>query len=164
MYSASKTRTQTSTCTQSRVDAVLDVFCGDLAAFIARELISRDRAVDWLRDLSAVLVMEALERFQVKVTFPGGRVIGLDYEVADDGRIQSSDECGGFSLASFPEGVTLTLVVRWRTGAPRFEEARRFLRERGWGPASMLEAEGAPDRAYAEGGYGVYRRTIGEWL
>jgi hypothetical protein len=27
----------------------------------------------------------------------------------------------------------------------------------------MLEASGSPDRAYAEGGYGLYRRMIGEW-
>ncbi len=163
MYSASKTRTQTSTCTRSRVEAVLDIFLGDLVAFISRGLISRDRAAEWLRDLQDILVMEAVERFQVKVDFPGGGVSGLDYEVADDGRIQSSDPCGGFSLASFPDDVRLTLVVRWRTGAPRYEEARRLLRERGWGPATMLDAEGGPDRAYAEGGYGVYRRTIGEW-
>jgi hypothetical protein len=167
MYAATKTRTRTatssSTCTKSRVETVLDLFCGDLAAFIARGLMTREVAVGWLRDLSDVLVFEAVERFQVKVTLPSGGKLALDYEVSDDGRIRNSDASGGFSSTSIPAGSSFAVVVRWRANAPRFEAARKLLRDRGWGAGSMLDAEGTPDRAYSEDGYGVYRRMIGNW-
>jgi hypothetical protein len=167
MYAATKTQTRTasssSTCTKSRVEVVLDLFCGDLAAFIARGLMTREVAADWLRDLSDVLVFEAVERFQVKVTLPSRRTIALDYEVSDDGRIRNSDASGGFSTTSIPAGSSLAVVLRWRANAPRIEAARKLLRERGWGVGSMLDAAGTPDRAYSEGGYGVYRRMIGDW-
>lgn len=167
MHAATKiqtrTATGTSTCTKSRIEAVLDLFCGDLAAFIARGLITRDVAADWLRDLTDVLAFEAIERFQIKATLPSGRNLALDYEVSDDGRIRNSDSSGGFSTTAIPAGSSLTVVVRWRVGAPRIEAARKLLRERGWGVGSMLDAAGGPDRTYSEGGYGVYRRMIGEW-
>jgi hypothetical protein len=167
MYAVTKTRTHTatstSTCTKSRVEAVLDLFCGDLCAFIARDLMSRDRATHWLRDLTDVLVLEAVERFQVKITTPSGHERALDYEVSDDGQIRGSSASGGFSTVSIPSGSSLALVVRWRADAPHVEAARRLLRERGWGPGTVLDATGSPDRAYAEGGYGVYRRMIGGW-
>lgn len=164
MYAtASKTRSATSTCTATRVDAVLDLFLGDVAAFIARGLVSRERATDWLRDLVDVLLLEAVERFQIKVTLPSGAQIGLDYTVSDDGSIAGSDGCGGFSTHWIPANASLTLVIRWRTSAPKYEEARALLRARGWGPATILDASGASDRTFAKDGYGLHRRTIGEW-
>src|ERR1051326_6982382 len=117
MYAVSKTQsrttTSTSTCTKSRVEAVLDLFCGDLCGFIARGLMDRDRAIDWLRDLSGVLILEAVERFQVKITTPNGRELALDYEVSDDGRLKNSDASGGFSTTSIPTVSGFSLVVRW---------------------------------------------------
>ena len=167
MYAVTKTQirtaTSTTTCTKSRVEAVLDLFCGDLCAFIARGLMDRERATGWLRDLTDVLVLEAVERFQIKITLPNGYELGLDYEVSDDGRLRGSNASGGFSTVSIPTGSSLALVVRWRANAPHLDAARRLLHERGWGPGSVLDATGSPDRAYAEGGYGVYRRIVGGW-
>lgn len=160
---ATQTRSSTSTCTKSRVDVILDLFCGDLVAFIARELMTRERAINWLRDLTDVLILEAVDHFQVKVTFPAGTEIGLDYEVSDDGRIKATDASGGFSTSFIPPGSLLSLVIRWRANAPRLEAAQRLLHDRGWGPAMMLGVSGAPERAYSEGGYGVYRRFAGDW-
>lgn len=167
MYATSKTLSRTvssaTTCTKSRVEAVLDLFCGDLCAFIARELMTRDCANDWLRDLGDVLELEAVERFQVKITPPGRRSFALDYEVSDDGRILNSDASGGFSTTWVPGDSELSLVVRWRPNAPRVAAARELLRSRGWGIGTMLESSGSPERAYADGGYGFYRRTLGDW-
>ena len=161
--SQTTTRSSTSTCTKSRVDAVLDLFCGDLAAFIARDIVKKDSAVSWLKDITDVLLLEAVERFQIKITLPSGKQIALDYEVADDGRVKSSDASGGFSTSSIPDGSKVTPVIKWRTSAPKFEAARKLLRDRGWGPSSMVEATGAADRAYADGGYAIIRRFAGEW-
>ena len=167
MYTATKTLTRTatisSTYTKSRVEAVLDLLCGDLTGFIARGLMSREEAVDWLRDLSDVLDFEAVERFQVQVTTPDGRRLALDYEISDDGRIRSSDSSGGFSTTSIPNGSSLAVVVRWRSNAPRIDAAQKLLRERGWGVGSVLDVTGTADRVYSDGGYGVYRRKIGDW-
>lgn len=159
----SRTRSSSSTCTAARVSAILDLFLGDLAAFLARGLMTRDSAVGWLRDLTDILVLEAVQRFQVKITFPSGNQIALDYEVFDDGRISTSDGCGGFSSHWIPAGSTVSLVVRWRAGAPKLEEARRLLHERGWGTGTMLDATGAAERTFSKEGYGVNRRIVGEW-
>lgn len=167
MYASSTTQTRTastsSTCTKSRVETVLDMFCGDLCAFIARGFLSRDNAVEWLRDLGDVLVLEVVDRFQVKITFPRGGQIALDYEVSDDGKLRGSDPSGGISTTSIPDGSDVSVVVSWRKNAPRLAAARKLLQDRGWGPGSILAATGAVDRAFAEGGYGVYRRTVGAW-
>lgn len=160
---ATQTRSSTNTCTASRVEAILDLVLGDVVAFIHRGLMTRDRALTWLSDLTDVLLLEALERFQIKLTLPDGREIGLDYEISDDGRISITDGCGGFSSYWIPDKTKVGLVVRWRTQAPNYEKARKLLVERGWGPGTMIEASGEPDRSYAKDGYGVYRRSIGAW-
>ena len=161
--SATRTRSATSTCTASRVEAVLDIFLGDVVGLIARGLVSRDRAIDWLRDLTDVLVLEAVERFQVKITLAGGQEIALDYEVSDDGQIRGGADCGGFACHWIPTNAAVRLVIRWRTDAPRYAAARELLRERGWGAATMLDASGSPERAFAKDGYGFHRRLLGEW-
>lgn len=163
MTTQTRTRAATTTTTTSRVEAVLTFFTADLVAFIANDLMKREVAVDWLRDLNDVLVFEAVERFQVKATFPSGKEIGLDYEVSDDGSIKNTDASGGFSTSGIPAGSKLGLVVRWRPKAPGLEKARELLRARGWGVGTMLEATGPADRAYSDSGYGVYRRFAGEW-
>ncbi len=165
MYAATttKTRSATSTCTKSRVETVLAVFLGDVTGFICRDLLTRERALSWKQDLTDVLQLEAVERFQVKLTLPDGTQRALDYQISDNGQISEADECGGISAHWIPAGTTLALTVRWRTGAPKLEEARRILRERGWGTGSLLEATGSPDRTYSKDGYGLYRRTVGDW-
>lgn len=160
---ATKTRSATSTCTKSRVEAILDLFLGDVAAFISRGMVSVDRAQGWLRDLSDVLMLEAVERFQLKLTLADGGEKALDYEVSDDGRIGATDGSGGFASHWIPAGSKVTLVIRWRKGAARLEEARKLLRDRGWGPATMLDASSAAERTYSKDGYGVLRRTVGNW-
>lgn len=160
---ATQTISSTSAFTKSRVEAVLSLVLGDVASFISRELMTRERAIAWLRDLTDVLELEAVKRFQVKVTFPDARQIGLDYEVVDDGRIKASDESGGFSAFFIPAGSSVALIIDLRENAPRKAEALQLLQNRGWGPGMLLEASGSPDRAYADGGYAVVRRLAGNW-
>lgn len=157
------TRSSTSTCTKSRIEAVLDLFCGDLVAFICRGILAKERSSRWLKDISDVLALEAVERFQVKVTFPSSEQVALDYQVADDGRVKQSGTSGGFSTAFIPDGSTISLHVNWRAKAPKFEQARKLLRDRGWGTGSLLVTTGAPERAYGDGGYGIERRFVGDW-
>lgn len=164
MYgTATKTRSATSTCTKSRVEAILDLFLGDVAAFVARGFLRQQSAVEWYRDLADVLLLEAVQRFQIKVTLPDGSERALDYEVSDDGRIGASDGSGGFPTHWVPSGSKLSLVLSWRTGAPKLAEARELLRARGWGVGTMLEASSAVERTYSKDGYGVYRRIVGDW-
>lgn len=157
------TRSATSTCTKSRVDAVLDLFCGDLVAFICEGLLRQETSERWLRDISDVLCLEALDRFQLKITPPGGQAIALDYRISDDGRIKGSATSGGFSTGFIPKGSTVSIVVRWRTSAPKLAEARKLLSERGWGTGTLITTTGDPERAYADGGYGLERRFAGDW-
>jgi len=165
MYSGTSTATRsaTTTCTASRVEAVLDLFLGDVVAFIARGLVTQDRAVGWLRDLRDILLLEAVERFQLKLTLPDGSERALDYEVSDDGRIGSSDGCGGFSSYWIPANSSIRLIVQWRADAPNYAEAHRLLQSRGWGPAKMLGGSSTSDRTLSNDGYGLRRRTIGDW-
>lgn len=158
-----KTRTETSTCTTSCVEAVLDLFLGDVAGFIARGLVTQQRALEWQRDLTDVLLLEAVERFQIKITLPGGRQIALDYEVSDDGSIASADGCGGFSSHWIPANATTSLVVHWRLQAPARADAWKLLQGRGWGVGSLVTATASVDRVFTKDGYGLYRRTLGEW-
>lgn len=158
-----KSRSATTTCTKSRVAAVLDVFLGDLVGLMCREVLATERAVRWVRDLGDVLVLEAVQRFQVKLTLPDGSLRALDYEVSDTGKISTSDGCGGFATYWIPKATRVGLVLEWREDAPRLAEARKLLQHRGWGTGTLLEADGAPDRAYSKDGYGFYRRTVGEW-
>jgi len=125
---------------------------------------TREIAVGWLRDLSDVLRLRGSRTVPGQGSrLPSGGKLALDYEVSDDGRIRNSDASGGFSTTSIPAGSSLAVVVRWRANAPRIEAARKLLRDRGWSIGSMLDAAGTPDRAYSEGGYGVYRRMVGDW-
>lgn len=158
-----KSASLSSTCTRSRVQEVLVNVLGDAIALQCRGLISKERLDRWDRDLTDVLLLEAVEKFQIKVTLPDGQERGIDYAVFDDGRISTSDSCGGFSVAGLPADASVSLLVRWREGAPKREEARRLLNARGWGTGSMLEAAGPSDRAYSKEGYGVNRRLIGDW-
>mgnify|MGYP001340760884 CR=1 FL=1 len=161
---SARSRSSTSTCTASRVEAVLARFLGDAAGFIARGLVSSDRAATWFRDLRDVLILEAVERFQIGITLPDGRKSALDYEVSDDGSVAQNDGCGGFATHWIPEGARVTLVILWRTHAKRYEEARKLLQDRGWGRGSMLEASSTTfERAFSQGGYSLKRRVIGEW-
>src|SRR5262245_35862941 len=122
MYTSTSTvtRAATSTCTASRVETVLDFVLGDLVAFIARGVLTQERAVDWLRDLRDILMLEAVQRFQIKVTLPDGRQLAKDYEVSDDGSIGAHDGCGGFSSHWIPANASVNLVVRWRPDAPTY--------------------------------------------
>ena len=130
MATQTQTRSATTTTTTTRVDTVLSFFTADLVGFIANDLLKKEVAIEWLRDLKDVLVLEAVERFQVKATFPSGKAIGLDYEVSDDGSIKNTDASGGFSTMGIPAGSKLGLVVRWRSTAPGLEKARELLRAR----------------------------------
>ena len=165
MYAASLTRTRSavSTCTAARVDAVLDLVLGDLVGLIARGLVSRERAADWLRDLTDVLLLQAVERFQVKISLPGGSTIGVDYEVFDDGRLRATAACGGFASHWIPWNAQVSLVVGWRHDSLNYPAARRLLQGRGWGAATLLEASGEPERVFAKDGYGFSRRMLGDW-
>jgi len=165
MHAVTQTRSRsaTSSCTESRVEATLDVFCGDLAAFICRGILARERANNWLRDLSEVLVLEAVNRFQVKVALPSGRQVALDYEVSDDGQISRADGCGGFASHWIPLNARISLVVDLRATSPNLAEASRLLESRGWGDGDILDAPGAVDRCYSKDGYGFQRRLVGEW-
>lgn len=145
------------------MDAVLDFFLGDAVALCCRGFLSKERLLDWARDLVDVLLLEAVERFQVKLTPPGGGQLALDYEVSDDGSVTGNDGCGGFSAQWLPAGTKVNLVLRWRANAPKLAEARKLLDERGWGSATMLEATGSPDRTYSKDGYGLHRRIVGNW-
>lgn len=164
MYgSATMTRSATSTCTASRVDAVLDVFFGDAIALCCRDFLSKDRLKKWGSDLVAVLLLEAVERFQIKLTLPSGEKLALDYTVSDDGSAVGADGCGGFSVHWLPAGTQVSLVISWRANAPKLAQAQKVLNDRGWGPATMLDATGATERTYSKDGYALQRRMVGSW-
>jgi hypothetical protein len=155
---------ESTTCTEARVRAVLAKVLDDFIALVTRRFLTADRAAEWCRDLLEVLIFEAVEYFELQFTLPSGSKCGVRYSISDDGTLMENRNSGGIDYYSLPEGTATTLLIHLRTGVSGRESAVAYLRERGWTfNGAALTGALTRDRAYSREGYGVVRARVGAW-
>lgn len=136
----------------------------DLTAMKNAGLITSTQVEEWHDDLLFVLLAEAGELFQIKITPPGGAVVAVEYRVADDGRSLQDSRAGGINFEQFPKGTSASLVLRYRENAPSLGRVRQYLASRGWGTnGQIVQGDAAQDRVYAKNNWGLTRGRIGDW-
>lgn len=156
------TASRTNTFTEARVRYVMAKIHDDLIVMAACNLLTYERANKWQDDLSAVLLLEAVELFQIKLARPDGAPAAVTYRLSDDGSLAEDSASGGINWYGQPKGTTANIVVRLRDGRKK-EAALAELERRGWSfNGSVLEDEGVRDRAYSVSGYGFTRNKIGK--
>ncbi len=163
-YTATATASRTNTYTEARVRYVMDKVLEDFMTIAVRGFAPFERMTAWYEDVRAVLLLEAAEFFEIQLTPPRGKKVGIRYTVIDDGSIAEDEASGGQNLYGLPNGTTVAIVIHARDDAKKRDAALAYLKRRGWSMnGTVLQDEGARDRGYSKDGYGVQRARIGNW-
>ncbi len=162
--SLTQTRSATSTMTAARVRNVMIEIAADFAGLVAAKLLTHAQLASWRDDLVYIMENEASQKFQVQLTSPGQAMRAIEYKIAADGSIRSSQTAGGLDFYSLPAGTTATLFVSLDDCAPNARAVREGLGRRGWGMNGVpVTGSATSDRSYSSEGYGVRRSLIGEF-
>jgi hypothetical protein len=157
------TASRTNTFTQARVRHVMASVFEDFIAMTFSTVLELERVQGWEADLTHVMILEALESFQIQFTKPDGTKVGVGYRVSDDGSVSENAPAGGINYYLLPKGTHVALVLHLRGHAPKRKEALAYLRRRDWAFNGRLMEAGRHDRAYSSEGYGLVRERLGTW-
>jgi len=164
MYTSTATASRTNTYTQARARYVMDKVLEDFVTIAVRGFVTIERIKRWAEDVLTVLQFEAAESFEIQLTTPRGKVVGVRYLVIDDGSITEDEASGGQNLYALPDRTQAAIVISMRDGAKKRADALQYLKRRGWSMnGTVLEDEGVRDRGYSKTGFGVERKRIGDW-
>lgn len=159
-----QTRSMTSTMTAARVRNVMVEVTADFAALAAAQFATHTQVARWREDLIYIMENEASRGFQVQLTSPGHSMRAIDYKIAADGSIRSSQSAGGLDLYGLPPNTTANLFVSLDDTMPKTAAVRETLRGQGWGMnGAAITGAATADRSYSSEGYGVRRSLIGEF-
>ena len=154
----------TSTYSEASVRHAMARVLVDLTAMKNAGLITPGQVEKWHDDLLFVLLAEAGELFQIKITAPGRATVAIEYRVADDGRSLQDSRAGGINFEQFPKGTSASVVLQYRENAPSVERVRKYLASQGWGTnGHLVQGDAAQDRVYAKNNCGLTRGKIGDW-
>jgi hypothetical protein len=157
-------RSASTTMTAARVRSIMLEVCADLTTMAVAGLVDYDECMSWSTDLTALLEMEAVKRFQVQLKCVGQSPVALEYTVSADGTLQSSDSAGGIDFFALPVGTKASLYVTFTAGALHSQAVLDYLRQHNWGfGGQAVTGSGTQDRTYSVDGYGVVRNKIGAW-
>jgi hypothetical protein len=155
---------RTSTFTEARVRYIMNKVFDDLVMVTACDFATVEQVTQWAEEITAILLLEAAELFQVKFRRPDGVTAAITYTVSDDGSLAEDGSSGGVNYFAHPAGTKASIVIRLRAGARKHPEAVDYLKGRGWTfNGTILEDAGTRDRAYSSNGYGVARALVGKW-
>lgn len=158
------TLSRSSTFTEARVHYVMNKVLEDLVLLAALDFATLEQVKKWTAEVTTVLLLEAVEKFQIKLTRPSGEVAAVTYDIVSDGSISEDAKSGGLNYFSLPAGTKASIVIRLLDGARKRPDAVEYLKGRGWSfTGSLLEDQGTRDRAYSSSGWGVTRTTAGKW-
>lgn len=159
-----RTATQASTFTEARAREVMRQVHGDFMNWASAGFIAREKAQQWFEELEYAVVNNVVDTFQIQLTKPDGKLVGLSYSVRDDGSILEESKAGGFDPYDLPSGSSFSLVLTYKENARNVEDVRAYLSKRGWGPGGkLLNGDMLRDRAYSKSGFGVERSKVGDW-
>jgi hypothetical protein len=145
--------------TEARVRTVMQNVTANFSAFVVAGHIDRERAVEWIFDLTYLQVKECLDFFEVQLN---GRSYGLRYTISSDGSVQQNSSSGGLDVYGLPAGTTVQLYAHLRDGTP--QRILDELARRGWGfNGRKMEAPEYERRAFSRDGYGITRAKLGTW-
>lgn len=154
-YSAS----ESSTYTEARARYVLDKAWDDIVGLFCQQIITKQEALDWHRDIKHLLDAEALREMEFKVTYDGRTLRAWRYKVFADGSLSEDSESGGIDLSGLPPGSKAGVTVDLVEDTDVKEAALEYLRSQGWGTGAFLDVKFMQDRAFSKDGYGI-RRSI----
>ncbi len=153
---------ESSTYTEARARYVLGKAYDDIVGLACVGAISADTGKKWYEELKYILDLEALKKFEFKVTY-GDRVpLAWKYEVFSDGSISEDGESGGVDMSKIPSGASATVTVDLTNTAGTEQEALDYLRGQGWGTGAFLDVRYLQDRSYSKEGFGIRRSIFSE--
>jgi hypothetical protein len=157
-------RSASTTMTAARVRNVMIEVGADFTTMAVAGLVEYDQCMRWCTDLTALLEMEAVKRFQIQLKCVGQSPVALEYTISSDGTLQSSDNAGGVDFFALPMGTKAGLFVTRTDEALRSQAVLGYLRQHNWGfGGEAVTGSGTQDRIYSADGYGVVRNKIGAW-
>ena len=133
MYSSAQTHTRTSsiTATAARVADVLRQVRVDLINAERAGLTSAVTIKDWVDDLTAMLLANALVHFELRILDRSARIWrAFRYTISDDGSLQEKGHGGGIDFFAAPAGSVARLTILRRPNLP--PETSRLIDELGW--------------------------------
>jgi Bacterial HORMA domain family 1 len=137
---------------------------GDFMNVASAGLVRREAIQQWYEALEYAVLHEVVDTFQLQLTRPGGERLGVSYTIRDDGTILEDSKAGGLDFQNFLPGTAVTICLSYRQGAKNLAEVQAYLRGRGWTTnGSLIGGVVNRDRAYSQGGFGVFRGTLGDW-
>jgi hypothetical protein len=156
---------RTSTYTDSRACVVMKKALNDIIGLFTTDLITKDTALKWYKDILYVLSKEAADFFEIQFRSSSLEQCGIRYEISDDGYIYEDSESGGIDYYGLPNDTQVYLFLKIRTNSPNYDEVLQELENnRGWGTnGKALENSIVRDRAYSKDGYGLFRNKVGQW-
>ncbi len=157
------TASRTNTYTEPRLRAVMPEVGADFYALAGAGIVALDVAHCWTEELTFVLQNQAAHGFQIKLSYPNGQQVALDYRVSSDGSIRESGLAGGIDYYALPADTRATLIVDLNYEAENIDDVVAYTQRRQWGTGNLVQGEVVRDRVYSKDGYGVIRGKIGVW-
>ncbi|MBF6570980.1 MAG: hypothetical protein IVW54_19110 [Candidatus Binataceae bacterium] len=152
-------RSASSAMTEARVRDVMQKVAANLSAFVVAGLITRERAIKWITDLTYLQIEECLDFFELQL---GGRSYGLRYTVRSDGSVQMNSASGGLDIYGIPFGTAVQLYADLRMETP--QSVYDYLAQHGWGfDGRKMEAPESEHRSFSKEGYAITRARVGTW-
>lgn len=154
---------QSCTYTEARARYVLGKVHDHLIGLAMRNLLSTDKARDWIDTLLYLLDEQAIDCFEIQCRLPSGRSCGWRHNVDDTGSLVEDSPSGGVDTFALPPGTVVGLTVNLRNDCRNLDTVLRELERRGWGSGRLLDGPVVRERAYSRSGYGLIRSRVGQW-
>jgi hypothetical protein len=156
------TRSETNTHTESRASYISDKVAADIFGLVSRGILEKESAIEWMDIVDICLRKNGLEKFQLKISRPGGEEAAVTYQVDSTGTISFDENSGGLDWYEFEINSSVSIVIRRNSNGINDSDINQLLQKYGWTTgASFIEGNEYKDKSYSKDGFGVNRSRIG---
>jgi hypothetical protein len=155
------TFTGTETYTTTDVKVVMQNTYEDIIGFANREIITFEKAKNWIDDLTYILDKKAMDFFEIQLRDKNNVWYKTyKYDVDTNGYLGTGAASGGISYYSLPEGTKATLLVSLDESKPNAKDVREELNKRGWGTGTASVGNSTAERNYINNSLQLSRSVI----
>ena len=145
----------------SDVKAVMQNTYEDIVGFANKQIITYDRAKNWIEDLTYMLNEKVIKFFEVKLYDKNTSWFKTyRYTVDTYGYLSSGSSSGGINYYSFPEGTIATLYADLDFSKNNTARVNEELNRRGWGTGIATEGNSTHERNYVSNSLQLTRSVI----
>jgi hypothetical protein len=159
--STSYTFSGTDSYTISDVKAVMQNTYEDIIGFANKEIITYQRATNWIEDLTYMLNAKVVKFFEIQLyDKAGNRYKSYRYDVDTYGYLTTGSISGGINYFSFPDGTKAGLYAELDFSKNNASSVNEELNRRGWGVGTAMDGTRAYERSYISNNLQLKRSVI----